>query len=139
MPVVAMEPVGQLGGALVRGLIGSCVGPFAKRGLDEALGLAVGLRCVGSGEDLAQTEARAGGLERLRPLARTVVCHHAFDAHTELGIVSDGGLQKGNGAFLALVRHDLHESNARAVIDADVDELAQLAQNRASGLDKTIA
>jgi len=63
MPVVTIEPVGQFSRALILGLISSRVGPFAKRGLDEALGLAVGLRRIGSGEDLAQTEALASGLE----------------------------------------------------------------------------
>ncbi len=37
IPVVAMEPVGQLSRALVWGLIGARVGSFTKRGLDEAL------------------------------------------------------------------------------------------------------
>ena len=65
MPVVAMEPVEQLGGSLIRVVVGASVGPFAQRGLNEALGLAVGLRRVGLGEDLTETEAFAGGPEGL--------------------------------------------------------------------------
>jgi hypothetical protein len=37
MPIVAMQPVGQFGSPLVRVLIGTGVGPFAKCSLDEAL------------------------------------------------------------------------------------------------------
>ncbi len=36
MPIVAVEPVEQLGGSLMRVLIGEGVGPFAKPGLNEA-------------------------------------------------------------------------------------------------------
>ena len=41
------------------------VGPFAQCGLDEALGLAIGLGSVGPGEDLAKAEAVASWPERL--------------------------------------------------------------------------
>ncbi len=64
MPIVAMEPMAELGRPLIRVLIGT-VGPFAKRGLDEALGFSIGLRGVGPGEDLAKAEAFAGRSERL--------------------------------------------------------------------------
>ena len=41
------------------------IGPFARFRLDKALGLSIGLWCVGFGEDLAETEAFAGGPEAL--------------------------------------------------------------------------
>jgi hypothetical protein len=43
MPVVAVQPEGQLGGALVGGVVGAGIGPFAQAGLDEALGLPLAL------------------------------------------------------------------------------------------------
>src|SRR5436190_3793384 len=43
MSVVAMEPMDQLSGALIGVVVGTRVSPFAQRGLDEALGLAIGL------------------------------------------------------------------------------------------------
>ena len=50
MPVVVMDP-GRRGLAERSGTAGrSAVGPFAQASLDEAFGLAVGLRPVGSGE-----------------------------------------------------------------------------------------
>ena len=36
--------------------VGEAVGPFAQKSLDEALGFAVGLGCVGPGEDVADVE-----------------------------------------------------------------------------------
>src|SRR5882757_7282116 len=41
MPVIAVKPNGQFGGALLGCVVGSCVGPLAQAGLNEALGLSV--------------------------------------------------------------------------------------------------
>ena len=65
MPIVAMEPVRQFCGSLIRALVGLSISPFAKRGLDEALGFAVGLGSIWPGEDLAKAEAFASCSEPL--------------------------------------------------------------------------
>jgi hypothetical protein len=65
MPIVAMEPMEHFGRPLIGVVIGVSVSPFAQRRLDKALGLSVGPRGVGLGEDLAETEAFAGGPEGL--------------------------------------------------------------------------
>jgi hypothetical protein len=41
MPVVAVDEDGQLLGTMLRGLVGTSIGPFAQGCLDEAFGLAV--------------------------------------------------------------------------------------------------
>ncbi len=109
--------------SLIGVLIGACISPFTQRGLDEALGLAVGFGRVGSGEDLAQAQTGAGSSKHFRSVAGSVVCHDALDADTETGVIGDGGFEEGDGTFLALVGHDLHEGHARGIVDADVDEL----------------
>lgn len=58
MPIVHMGPDRQVLGAMVRGLAGAGVGPLAERGLDEALGLAVGLGRVGPGADMFEPRSR---------------------------------------------------------------------------------
>ena len=68
MPIVAMEPVDQLGRALIRVVIGLGIGPFAQSSLDETLCLAVGFGRVGLGEDLAQAVLLADCSEPLRPI-----------------------------------------------------------------------
>ena len=40
-PVVGVQSEGRLGGALVGGVVGAGIGPFAQAGLDEALGFAL--------------------------------------------------------------------------------------------------
>jgi len=44
--VVVVEEEREAGGAVVGGFIGTAVGPFAGDGLDEAFGLAIGLRAI---------------------------------------------------------------------------------------------
>jgi hypothetical protein len=41
MPIVLVEPDGQLGGAFMGGVVGAGVSPFAQACLDEALGFAI--------------------------------------------------------------------------------------------------
>ena len=84
---------------------------------------AVGLGCVGSREDLAQAGGVTGLPEGFGAVARAVVGHDAFDLDAELGVIGQGGLEEGDGAFLLFVRHDLGEGKARGVVDANMDEL----------------
>ena len=56
VPVVHVDPRGEVGGALVRGLVGPGVGPFLHGRLDEALGLAVGPRRAEYGHDFVAVD-----------------------------------------------------------------------------------
>lgn len=49
--------------------VGHGVGPFAQRGLDESLGLAVGLGRIGPGPDVPEPELSAGSGEGFRAVA----------------------------------------------------------------------
>ena len=82
--VVVAQPARQVGGAGVGAAVRQGVGPLAQQGLDEALGLAVGLGRVGPGADVAQAEQPAGLAEQARDVARTVVGHHPLDPDAEL-------------------------------------------------------
>jgi hypothetical protein len=56
MPGIAVEPSGQRGGAFFRGAVRPGVSPLAQAGLDEALGLSVGLGRVGFGPQVLDFE-----------------------------------------------------------------------------------
>src|SRR5690606_7115222 len=103
------------------------VGPFPQGGLDEPLGLAVCLGCIGPGSDVPEAEVGAGLPEGPGAIAGAVVGHDAGDGDAEAAVVGDGGLEEGNGALLLLVGQDLREGDARGVVDADVDELPAAA------------
>jgi hypothetical protein len=55
MEVVIMKVVREEGSWVVAGVIRSGIGPFTSDGLDEALGLAIGLGPVRSGEVVFET------------------------------------------------------------------------------------
>src|SRR6185437_15248562 len=97
-------------------VVGSGVGPFAERCLDEALGLTVGLGCVGPGSDVLEAQLLAGIPKGFGTVTGAVVGHDALDGHAQAFVVGDGG-------FLALALEHLGEGDARSIVDADMDEL----------------
>jgi hypothetical protein len=123
MPVVSMQPEGQLLGTSLRGGIGLGVSPFPEGGLDEPLGLAVGLRGVRFGANVLEPAIAAGVAKVERPIARAVVGHDPGDSDAEALVVGQGCLEEGDGALFLLVGHDLREGDARGIVDGDVDEL----------------
>src|SRR5690349_8557346 len=100
-----MRPRLELLCPLLRGFVGSCVGPFPERGLDEAFGLAVGFRRVGPGADVLELQALTGAREGEGFVAGAVVGHDACDRDAEASVISDGGLEEGRGADGFLVWH----------------------------------
>src|SRR4051812_15155302 len=123
VPVVAVEPSRQFGGALFGALVGAGISPFTQACLDKALGLAVGLGGVRSGADVLEAEPLAGFGKSSGSIARAVVRHDALDSHAQARIVGDRRLEEGNRALLTLVLHDLAEGNAGGIVNADVDKL----------------
>ena len=63
VPVVEVVPDGQGCAPFIVVPVRAPVGPFAQRRLDEAFGLAVGLRPVGAGELLRDAQLEAGFAE----------------------------------------------------------------------------
>ena len=72
---------------------------------------------------LLEPEPPAGLGKRLGAVAGAVVGHDAQDADAKARKVGQSGLQESDGALLPLVGQDLDESDARGVVEADVDEL----------------
>ena len=61
--IVVVEEEGEEGSAVIAGVIGTSISPFAGDGLDEALGFAIGLRAIGTSEEVTEAEIVAGGGE----------------------------------------------------------------------------
>jgi hypothetical protein len=85
--------------------------------------LPLGLWRVGPGADVLEAEIAAGIAEVEGFVAGAVVGHDAGDPDTEALVVGNRSFQKGGGAFLPLVGHDLGEGDPRGIVDADMDEL----------------
>src|SRR5690625_3502968 len=103
VPVVAMQPLRQRPGALFGALVGTGVGPFAQCGLDEALGLAVRLRCIGSGAYMSDCEAAAGFGEGSGLVAGSIVRHHPLNRDTKALVIGDSSLKESDGALLSFI------------------------------------
>ena len=65
MEIIVMEIEREEGGAVITGVIGTGIGPFAGEGLDEAFGLAVGLGAIGTSEEVTEAEIFASSREEL--------------------------------------------------------------------------
>jgi hypothetical protein len=58
--IIVVEIEWEVLGAVITGVVGAGVSPLAGEGLDEAFGLAVGLRAIGFGEEMFEAEIFAG-------------------------------------------------------------------------------
>src|ERR1700748_1961332 len=102
VPVVEVVPEWQCKATSVRVVVGSTVRPFAHCGLDESLGLAIGLRAVGARELLGNAALEASFTKQRRSEAIAVVCDHALNRHAQLRKVAQRGAQEADCAVLAL-------------------------------------
>ena len=82
MPVVMVRPASEHGGSLRGSAIGDAVGPLAQGGLDEALGLAIGLWPIRPGKAVLEPKPLTGvgeALERnAEPLSTCRVSMNIF-------------------------------------------------------------
>src|SRR3982751_2741116 len=111
-------------------LVRNAVGPLAQRRLNEALGLAIGLRSIRSPEEMfeLQLTARRGkalGMER-----RAVVGQHPAYGHAKRREMGDARAQKRDRRELALIGLHLREADARVIVDRDEQELPAGAGDR---------
>ena len=92
--------------------VGVSVGPFAQRGLDEAFGLAVGLRAIGASEPLLEAEGSDGGAQGAGAVAGAVVGVDALGFDAVLFKESEGGVEESEGAGRGLIWEELCEGEA---------------------------
>ena len=90
MEVVVVKEEEEACGALVGMGVGVSVGPFAEGGLDEALGLAVGLWSVGPCEAVLEAEGGDGGAHGVSAVAGAIVGVEALGGDAVLLKESEG-------------------------------------------------
>jgi len=108
---------------MVAGLVRSGVGPFTGDGLDEALGLTVGLGAVGAGEAVFDAESLAGGGKEFGAIGGAAIGEKALDANTVGSVKGDGlaeGIESTGDLF---VGKQAGESEAGVIVDGDVQGL----------------
>ena len=123
MEVIVVKVVIKEGRAVVAGVVGAGVGPFPSDGLDEAFGLAIGLRAIGFGEEMFEAELAAGRSEEFGAISGTAIGQDALDLDAMLGVEGEGLVESGQDAGGAFVGEERGEGEAGVVVDGDVETL----------------
>ncbi len=101
--------------------IRSGIGPFVDEGLDEALGLAVGLGSIRSRPLVVDAVTGQDVAIGMAAIAGAVVGQHALDADPDLGEPGGGELDRPRRALAALVGHRNDDRIATGVVDEDLE------------------
>ncbi len=123
MKVIVMEVEGEEGSAVVTGVVGASVGPLASDGLDEAFGLAIGLRAIGASEAMLEAELVTGLSEEFGTVGRAAVGEDALDLDAVSLVEGDGLMESGQNAGSFFIWENGGESQAGVVVDGDVKGL----------------
>jgi hypothetical protein len=89
--------------------------------LNEAFGLAVGLRAIGSGEEMFDGKLAAGGGEVAGAVGRTAIGQEALDGDAMSFEESDGLVESMENALDLFIWQEAGESEAGVVVDGDVE------------------
>ena len=94
------------------------ISPFAERGLNEALGLAIGFWSIETSEAMLEVEASDDRGESSGAVSRTVVGVEALDADAKVGEKGESEMEESDDAASGLVWEDRGKGEARVVVDA---------------------
>ena len=89
--------------------------------MDEAFGLAVGLRAIGFGEEMSEAEMVAGGGEEFGAIGWAAIGEELLDGDAVSGVEAEGLVQGVERAGDAFVREETSEGEAGVVVDGDVE------------------
>ena len=122
-------------------MVAACVGPFAQQRLDEALGLAVGLRPAGLREAVLGAQCHAGVAEEVGAIAGAVVGEDALDldaapSHAAYNTSSSGRderLRNDNGGARRPATGRILEGIVPCLSDQEEDAKAPQPEKEKSG------
>jgi hypothetical protein len=119
--VVVEKEVREEGGAVVTGLIGASVGPFAGDGLDEAFGFAVGLRAIGPSEEMFDVVVATGGGKVMGTIGGAAIGEDTLDLDAVVSVESDGLVESLEDAGQLLVGEQAGKGDSGMIINSDVE------------------
>src|SRR5260221_8823146 len=102
--VVSPEPAVKRCRALGGGAVDRAVGPAAQHRADEALGLAVGLRAVRPGPEVADAEDATGDRVDRRAISGSIVSDHALDLDPVTAEEANGAAKERHRRPAGLIR-----------------------------------
>src|SRR5919201_383043 len=101
----------------------NAIGPLAQSGLDEAFGLAVGLRRVRASAAVFESHLEANLAKAVGAVTTAVIGEQGAHGDAMASEKVNGLLKKGDGSFGFLVREDAGESQAGGILDGDMQSL----------------
>ena len=126
--IVGGEPRGQGAESAGVGAIQAGVGPFVDQGLDEALGLAVGLGPIGARDQVAEAQLAARGLEGAGlGVGPGAIRHHGLDGHPALAEKGVGLGEEMRRGGTPLIGVGPDEGHAGAVVHSHVQKVIAAA------------
>jgi len=123
MEIVVVEIEWEEGSALVRGVVRTRISPLTSEGLDEAFGFAVGLRAIGSGEEMLEAELVAGRGKEFGTIGRAALGEDALDEDAVSCIEGDGLLEGGQDTGRFFIGKETGKGEAGMIINGDVEGL----------------
>jgi len=121
--VIVVEEEREAGGAVETGVVRASISPLASEGLDEAFGLAVGLGSVRTGEAMLEAQLAAGLGEKFGAISGAAVGEEALNADAMSLVEVDGVVKSGQDTGSLFIREEGGESQARVVIDGNMEGL----------------
>ena len=123
MEVIVEEEVRKVSGAMGARLIRPGVSPFSCDGLDEALGLAVGLRAVRLGEEMFDAKLVACGSEVVGAVGGASIGQDALDDDPVSLVELDCLIEGRDNASDLFIGQQTRKSQAGMIIDNNVEAL----------------
>lgn len=120
MEIVVVEVAVEKGSAVFAGVVRASISPLAGDGLDEAFGLAVGLRTIGSGEEVVQAQLVAGLGKEFGAVSGAAIGEDLLDADAVSLVEGDGLLERSQDAGGLFIWEKAGKSEAGMVVDGDV-------------------
>src|SRR5216110_855006 len=117
VPVIAMQPLRQIGTSFMRMPIATPIGPFAQGSLDEALSFSVGARRVEPGKDMPQAPPSTHRIKWQRAKHLGVVGHDAANPYAQVAVVARGMVEERRCTGLALIGEHLSKTHSRMIIN----------------------
>jgi hypothetical protein len=122
-----MEVELEESGAVVTGVVGASISPFASDGLDEAFGLAIGLRAIGASEEMMEAQIFAGGGEEFWSIGRALVGEDGADGDAVGPVEGDGLVESVQDAGGFFIWEEGGKSQTGVIVDGDVEGLGASA------------
>ena len=123
MEIVVVEEERETLSAVVTGVVGAGIGPLAGESLDEAFGLAIGLRTIGTSEEMTEAQIFASGGKEFGAIGGALVSEDSLDGDAVGLIKGERLLESGQDAGDFFIGKEGGKSQAGMIINGDVKGL----------------